>query len=169
MASKKQLNAAKNNIKKAQKKWKDMTSRQRAIRQPQGMKRKKPGMGKQGDYYRIIIRPKSEFVTFRTHDVGRTGHTQRLAGKRSSGSWATHAWLIHKNDAYIEKGKLKSKKEKIRKILNRLRGPIKKYKGDIFKAKPRKNVPEKDKPTKKQKDARAKNIKKAQKARKKAS
>lgn len=167
--SKKQVSAAKKNIKKAQRKWKNMSSRQKALRQPQGMSRKKPGMGKQGKYYRIIIRPKSQFQSFRTHDIGRDGHTQRLAGKRSSGSWATHAWLIHKNDAYVDNGKLKSNKEKIKKILNRLRGPITKYRGDVFKAKPRKNVPEKDKPTKKQKKARIKNITKAQKARRKTS
>lgn len=167
MATKKQVKAAKKNIKKAQKTWKNMSSRQKALRQPEGRSRKKPGMGSQGKYYRIVVRPKSEFTTFRTHDIGREGHTQRLAGKRSSGSWATHAWLIHKDDAYVEDAKLKSDKPKTKKVLKRLRGPIKKYRGDIFQAKPRKNVPEKDKPTPKQKTARKKNIKKAQKARRK--
>jgi len=37
--------------------------------------------------------------------------------------------------------------------------------GDIFRAKDRKNVPEKDKPTAKQQKARKENIKKAQEAR----
>lgn len=166
MVTTKQLQASRQNIKKAQKTWQSMTSRQRAIRQPQGQSRTKPGMGNQGSYYRVVIRPKSEFITFRTHDVGREGHSQRIAGKRSSGSWATHSWLIKKDDAYIENGVLKSKDSKIKKILNRLRGPIKKYKGNIFQAKPRKNVPEKDKPTAKQRRAREANIKKAQKARK---
>ena len=166
MTSTKQVQAAKKNVKKAQKAWQEMSSRQRSLAQPQGRQRKKPGMGEEGNYYRIQVRPKSEFTSFRTHDVGREGHTQRIAGRRSSGSWATQTWLIDKDDAYVEDGILKSKKKKIKEILGKLRGPIKKYKGDIFRAKPRKNVPEKDKPTKKQKLARKRNIKKAQKARK---
>jgi hypothetical protein len=166
MATTKQIQAAQQNVKKAQKAWKDLSSHQRSMRQPDGASRKKPGMGNAGDYYRVIIRPKSEFVTFRTHDVGRKGHTQRIAGKRSSGSWATHSWLIHKDDAFVESGKLQSKKSKIKDVLNRLRGPIKKYKGNIFRAKPRRNIPERDKPTKKQRMAWEKNIKKAQIVRK---
>ena len=165
MATAKQIQAAQQNIKKAQEAWQNMSKRQRSVRQPEGRSRKKPGMGKSGDYYRVVVRPKSEFVTFRTHDVGRTGHTQRIAGRRSSGSWATHSWLIHKNDAHVESGQLRSNERKIKKILEKLRGPIKKYKGNIFHAKPRKNIPEKDKPTKKQRKARERNIKKAQKAR----
>lgn len=139
MATLKQIHAARQNIKKAQTAWKNMSHRQRKTRQTDGVSRKKPGMGNDGDYYRVIIRPKSEFDLFRTHDVGRVGHTQRIAGKRSSGSWATHSWLIHKDDAFVEDGKLKSKESKIKNILGRLRGPIKKYKGNIFHAKPRKN------------------------------
>lgn len=167
MTTQKQIQAARQNIKKAQKAWQDMTSRQRSIRQPEGRSRKKPGTGKNARYYRIIVRPKSEFITFRTHDVGRTGHTLRIAGKRSSGSWATHSWLISKKDAYVENKCLKTDVSKIKKVLQNLRGPIKKSKGDVFTAKPRKNIPEKDKPTKKQQRARQKNIKKAQKVRRK--
>lgn len=167
MTTQKQTQASRQNIKKAQKTWQDMTSRQRTLRQPEGRSRKKPGTGENANYYRIIVRPKSEFVTFRTHDVGRAGHTMRIAGKRSSGSWATHSWLIDKKDAYVDNGYLKTNVSKIKKILQNLRGPIKKSKGSIFTAKPRKNVPEKDKPTKKQQRARKKNIKKAQKAKQK--
>lgn len=95
-------------------------------------------------------------MTFRTHDVGRSGHTQRITGKRSSGSWATHTWLISKDDAHVKDGHLKADDVKIKRILQNLRGPIKKLKGSIFHAKPRKNIPEKDKPTKKQKQSRQK-------------
>lgn len=167
MTTQKQIQASRQNIRKAQKAWQDMTSHQRSLRQPEGRSRKKPGTGKNAKYYRIIVRPKSEFTAFRTHDVGRTGHTLRIAGKRSSGSWATHSWLISKKDAYVENGYLKTNISKIKKVLQNLRGSIKKSKGSIFIAKPRKNIPEKDKPTKKQQRARQKNIKKAQKSRKK--
>ncbi len=91
MTSDKQKGAAKANIKKAQDKWKAMTPRERALAQPEGRKRAKPGTTGEGDYFRIILRPKNEFTTFRIQDVGEKGHIQRLAGKRSSGSWDTHA------------------------------------------------------------------------------
>ena len=59
MATKKQTTAAKKNVKKAQRAWKSMTPRQRAIAQPQGKSRKKPGTGGQGKFYRIEVRSKS--------------------------------------------------------------------------------------------------------------
>jgi len=89
MASAKQKKAAKRNIKKALAKWKSMTSRARALAQPQGRARKKPGTTGKGKYYRIVVRPKSEFTSFRMHDVGRKGHIIRLAGRRKSGKLRT--------------------------------------------------------------------------------
>src|SRR5205809_957840 len=83
--------SAKKNIKKAQKAWKNMSSRQHALAQPEGRARKRPGAGG-GEFFRIEVRPKSEFVTFRTQDVGDKGGIERLAGKRSSGSWDTATW-----------------------------------------------------------------------------
>lgn len=46
----------------------------------QSAARKKPGQSGQGDYYHIEVLPKGDFVTFRTQDVGRRGHIQRVAG-----------------------------------------------------------------------------------------
>ena len=85
MATQKQRKAAKQNIKKAQKKWQSLSSKARARRQPEGRKRKKPGSTGEGDYYHVTVRPKEQFSSFRTQDVGRKGHSQRLAGRRSSG------------------------------------------------------------------------------------
>lgn len=123
-------------------------------------------MGGSGEYYRIQVRPKDEFVTFRMQDVGRPGHTQRLAGKRRSGSWDTHAWLISKKDAHVDKNEhLVINKDVKAELKNAFRGPVVYQKGDIFTAKPRKNVPEAAKPTPAQRAAQRKNIKKAQAAR----
>ncbi len=99
MATKKQRETAKINIKKAQAKWRAMSPKEHARSQPEGRARAKPGTKGGGKYYRIVVRPKEEFVTFRYHDVGRPGHVQRLAGKRSSGSWDDQSWLISKEDA----------------------------------------------------------------------
>src|SRR5262249_47435438 len=106
MATMKQRQAARKNIRKAQAAWKSMSQRQHSRAQPEGRSRKRPGTGGQGNYYRVRVRPKQEFVTFRTQDVGEPGHVQRVAGKRSSGSWDTQTWLISKDDAHVEGGKL---------------------------------------------------------------
>ncbi len=167
MASKKQKSAAKRNIKKAQKKWKSMSSRQKARAQPQGRARKKPGTGGKGKFYRVVVRPKSEFKSFRVHDVGGKGHIERVAGRRAGGSWATQAWLIAKTDARVSGGTLVGKTKHAREVLGKLRRKPKKVRGDVFEAGPRKNIPEKSKPTPKMKRAQKKNIKKAQAARRK--
>src|SRR5688500_8113468 len=108
MATEKQREAARTNIKKAQAAWKSMSSRQHSLAQPEGRKRAKPGRTGEGGFFRIVVRPKEEFTTFRNQDVGEKGHLQRLAGRRSSGSWATQAWLVSKDDAQLENGTLVS-------------------------------------------------------------
>jgi hypothetical protein len=162
MASDKQKSAAKANIQKALQKWKEMTPRERALAQPEGRKRAKPGTTGEGEYFHIIVRPKTEFTTFRYQDVGEKGHIQRLAGKRSSGSWDTHAWLISKTDAHLVGDKLVPDNEDARKVIESLESKPKRIKGDIFEAKDRPNVPERLKPTAAQQKARSENIKKAQ-------
>lgn len=166
MATRKQTVAAKKNIRKAQSAWKGMTHRQRALAQPQGRKRTKPGMGGAGKFYRIVIRKKEDFTSFRVQDVGKKGGLERLAGRRSSGSWGTVAWLVAKTHAHMTpKGELviDNKKEKLA-LSRAISGKITHVKGDIFHAHPRKNVPESAKPTPAMKRAQKRNIAKAQRA-----
>ena len=129
--------------------------------------RKKPGMGDKGKFYRVIVRPKSEFKLFRNHDVGEKGHIERLAGQRPSGRWATHAWLISKEDAKVVGGILVGISEDVKDIIAKLRRKPKMVKGNIFQAGPIKNVLERLKPTPAMKRAQTENIKKAQVARRK--
>ena len=130
--------------------------------------RREPGSRGQGEYYHVEVRPSDDFVTFRTQDIGDPGHVQRVAGKRETGSWATVKWLIGKQDAHVSDGTLigdtKDAKDVIKKLGSR---PMKK-KGDIFEAKPRRNVSERSKLTSAQTSAQNQSIKKAQSARKKA-
>lgn len=165
MSTKKQQEAARKNIKRAQKRWQSMSKAQRSRSQPQGRVRAKPGTTGEGDYYRIEVRTKNQFTTFRYHDIGDKGHIQRLAGKRSSGSWDTQAWLINKSDAHVEDGQLIPDTHDAKKLLDTLGSSPKQVKADIFEAKDRPNVPEKDKPTRAQQKARKMNIEKAQNAR----
>lgn len=111
------------------------------------MSRAELGTKGSGRYIRIIVRPKWKFVDFRYHDVGEPGHIQRLAGMRKNGRWATHVWLIEKTDVRVEKGKIIPKSEDVRNLLSTLATAPVQIKGDLFKAKDRKNVPERLKPT----------------------
>jgi hypothetical protein len=164
MATEKQGQAARKNIKKAQAKNEKMSSRQRARSQPEGRSRQKPGSGGQGNYYHVEVREGGEFETFRTQDVGDPGHLQRVSGKRPSGSWATVKWLIGKEDAHVEDGKLIPDTRDAKDVIKKLGSKPVHIRGDRFEAKPRRNVPERSKPTAAQTRARRQNIKKAQAA-----
>ena len=68
-SSRKQKSAAKSNIIKELRKWMPMFHRQSVLAQPQGRARKKPGTGGKGRFYRIVVRPKSKFSSFRNQDI----------------------------------------------------------------------------------------------------
>lgn len=111
-------------------------------------RRKAPGSTGKGKFYRINVRPKGDFKSFRVQDVGGKGGLERLAGRRTSGSWDTVTWLIGKDKAHVDaRGHLKITDTKASTALKQIRGRIVHVKGDIFKAHPAKNVAEKNKPT----------------------
>ena len=97
-----------------------MSKSERARSQPEGAQRKAPGRGSDGDYYHVAVRNKSQFKTFRTHDVGDPGGIQRVAGQRKSGTWGTVKWLIPKEWAHMKGGKLIADSDDARKVLEQL-------------------------------------------------
>ncbi len=127
--------------------------------------RKAPGSTGKGNYYHIELRSGDDFETFRTQDVGDPGHLQRVGGKRAGGGWSTVKWLVSKEDAHVEDGKLVGDTQEAKDLIRKLRSRPTQIRGDRFQAKPRRNVPERSKPTAAQTRARRKNIKKAQAAR----
>ena len=165
MTTAKQKAAARKSIRRAQKVWRSMSRTAHARAQPEGRRRKKPASSGRGEYYHVEVRPKSEFATFRTQDVGAKGGIERVAGKRSSGSWDTQKWLIAKAHAHVEHGRLIPDTEDAREVLDALGSKPVHIAGDRFKARPRRNVPESEKPTPAQRRARRTNIRKAQAAR----
>ena len=167
MATQRPKSAAKKNVKKAQHAWKTSSARAHSRAQPQGRGRTKPGATGRGEYFHVEVRPRSQFKTFRTQDVGKPGGIQRVAGKRQSGSWDTQKWLIGKSEAHLAGDRLVADTEGARKVLRDLGATPVHMTGDRFKAKPRANVPEAKKPTPAQKRARSGNIRKAQAARSK--
>lgn len=165
MTTAKQKLAAKVNVQKAQAAWQNMSPRARALAQPEGTSRTKPGATGKGQYYHVEVRPKGQFTSFRTQDVGAPGGIERVAGKRSSGSWDTQKWLIGKEHAHVEGNALIADTQAAREVLESLSSTPQHISGDRFKAAPRPNVPESEKPTAAQKLAQQTNIKKAQAAR----
>lgn len=127
--------------------------------------RETPGATGEGEFYHIEVRPKEEFVKFRTQDVGEKGGLQRVGGQRENGSWDTVKWLVSKEMAHVENGKLIAGHKDAKELFDDLGSEPKHIEGDRFEAKDCPNVAEKDKPTGAQEKARTKNIKKAQSAR----
>ena len=129
--------------------------------------RRKPGSSGKGDYYHVEVRPGERFVTFRTQDVGRRGHIQRVVGQRSSGYWTTVKWLIGKEDAHVQDEKLVPETKAAKAVIDQLGSQPVHLVGDRFKARPQPNAPESTDPTSVQRPARRENIKKAPAARRK--
>ena len=51
------------------------------------------------EYVRLRLRNPGLYEEWGTHDVGRKGHTKRVAGKRKdTGEWETQAWLFRRED-----------------------------------------------------------------------
>ncbi|MBX6328052.1 MAG: hypothetical protein IRY89_05705 [Pseudolabrys sp.] len=127
-------------------------------------RRAKPGARGSGKYFHIEVRPRSDFVAFRNHDVGRRGGIERVAGRRASGGWATQKWLIGKGQAHRAGRTLVGDTQAARRVLAQLGAAPRHLGGDRFVARPRRNVPERAKPTPAMRRARRINIVKAQAA-----
>lgn len=46
-----------------------MSKKQTQVTKKSVNKRKKPGEGGSGEFFRVVVRPKNQFITFRYHDV----------------------------------------------------------------------------------------------------
>ena len=127
-------------------------------------KRAKPGSRGSGRFFHVEIRPSNQFVAFRVQDVGAPGGVERVAGQRASGSWDTAKWLVEKSHAHLEDGQLIADSLEAEKLFKSLGSAPVHVDGDRFRAKPRRDIPEDEKPTPAMRKAQTANIKKAQAA-----
>jgi hypothetical protein len=134
------------------------------MRKTSKRRRAKPGARGTGGFFHIQVRPRTEFVSFRNQDVGSRGGIERIAGRRANGSWDTQKWLIGKTEAHRVGKKLEADTQAARKVLRTLGSTPRHLGGDRFIAKPRRKIPESEKPTPAMRRAQAANIKKAQAA-----
>jgi hypothetical protein len=127
-------------------------------------KRAKPGSSGGGRFFHIEVRPSAQFVAFRVQDVGARGGVERVAGQRASGNWNTAKWLVEKTHAHVEDGRLVPDSSEAKKLFKTLGSTPVHVDGDRFRAKPRRDIPEDEKPTPAMRRAQLANIKKAQAA-----
>ena len=126
--------------------------------------RAKPGAKGGGRFFHIELRPSSQFVGFRVQDVGGPGGVERVAGQRANGSWDTAKWLVEKTHAHLADGHLVADSLEAEKLFKQLGSAPVHVGGDRFRAKPRRDIPESEKPTPAMRRAQLANIKKAQAA-----
>jgi hypothetical protein len=126
--------------------------------------RAKPGSKGGGRFFHIELRPSGQFVGFRVQDVGRPGGVERVAGQRADGSWDTAKWLVEKTHAHLADGHLVADSLEAEKLFKQLGSVPAHVGGDRFRAKPRRDIPESEKPTPAMRRAQLANIKKAQAA-----
>jgi hypothetical protein len=129
---------------------------------PGAKTRAKPGTKGGGRFFHIELRPSGQFVSFRVQDVGRPGGVERVAGRHANGTWETAKWLIEKTHAHLADGKMVADSLEAEKLLETLGSAPVHIGGDRFRAKPRRDIPESEKPTPAMRRAQAANIKKAQ-------
>ena|SRR5688572_27173185 len=132
-----------------------MNTRQKNSRSlVEGKTRKKPGSTGKGDYYHVEIAPKRGFITFRTQDVGKRGHLQRVAGKKETGKWETVKWLIGKEDAHVRGKKLIPDTKAAKNLIEELGVQPVQVSGDRFTAKAKQGNSAKKKPVRKSKKSK---------------
>lgn len=127
-------------------------------------RRAKPGGKGTGEFFHIQVRPRSAFVAFRNHDVGGQGGIERVAARRANGSWDTQKWLIGKSEAHRAGKALVPDSLAAEQVLAQLGSAPRHLGGDRFIARPRRDVPEAEKPTPAMRRAQFTNIRKAQAA-----
>jgi hypothetical protein len=96
--------------------------------------REKPGSSGEGEYYHVELASPRGFEIFRTQDVGRRGHIQRVAGRKADGgSWQTVKWLIGKKDAHRRGDRLVPDSKGARDVIDQLGAQPVHISGDRFK------------------------------------
>jgi hypothetical protein len=69
----------------------------------------------------LTVAPKERFKKFRTQDIGRPGHTMRVAGiDKRTGKWATQKYIFRKDDVVVVGGKIYPKNPRTARTLKQI-------------------------------------------------
>lgn len=93
------------------------------------------GAKNQCEFYYIEVKPKEEYKTFRTQDVGKPDRIERVAGQRADGVWETVKWLVNKRLAHIENGTLVADERDAQELFDNFDAAPRHIEGNRFEAK----------------------------------
>ncbi len=88
-----------------------------------------------GEFFHIEIRSQKEFKAFRVQNIGKNSGIERVGGQSENGSWKTVKWLVSKELAHIENGKLVADHSDARELFDQLEVVPNHLRGDRFDAK----------------------------------
>lgn len=104
---------------------------------PKDRERETPGATGGGGFYHIEVRPKEEYKRFRARQVGEKAGIERVGGQREDGVWETVKWLVGKELAHVENGRLVADHRDAKELFDRLDSAPKHIEGNRFEAKDR--------------------------------
>lgn len=88
-----------------------------------------------GDFFYIEVKSPKEYKTFRTQEVDETVGIERVAGQREDGYWETVKWLVSKQIAHVENGRLVADRPEAKELFDKLEAAPKHIEGSRFEAK----------------------------------
>ena len=88
----------------------------------------------EGRFYHIEIRSQQGFKTFHAQKFGIEDGIERVGGQRADGSWETVKWLVSKELAHVENGRLIADDKEARTLFDKLNFVPKHIEGDRFAA-----------------------------------
>lgn len=91
----------------------------------------------QTGFYYIEVRSKEKYKTFRTRDAGEKDGIERVIGQREDGIWETVKWLLNKEMAHVENGRLVADHPNAKELFDCLDSAPIYVEGNRFKAKDR--------------------------------
>ena len=91
----------------------------------------------QAGFYYIEIRLTAKYKTFRTQRAGEKDGIERVGGQRADGVWETVKWLVSREMAHVENGKLVADHSHAKELFDRLDAEPKFIEGNRFKAQER--------------------------------
>lgn len=92
-------------------------------------------MKNQGGFYYIEVRPKAVYKNFRAHCTDEKDGIERVAGQREDGTWETVTWLVSKEMAHIENGRLVADHPNAKELFDKLGAEPKQIEDNRFEAK----------------------------------
>lgn len=87
----------------------------------------------EGEYFRIIVRPRKKFLTFKSEPISSDGMLQQIHGQLPDKRWSTYAWLVNKQGAKAQEKTLVATTTSVTHLFRALNKKIIHVKDDTYK------------------------------------